>query len=258
MSAIRVTPIPCLRDNYAYLVSAGQGDEAIVVDACEAAPVLDALEEHQLRLIAILTTHHHSDHVGGNGELSRRIPSLRVLAHASEAARVPAMTDGVEHAQHLELIGVRWQAVHVPGHTRGAVAYVGGGVVFTGDTLFVAGCGRLFEGTPEVMYASLNDRIGALPPSTLVYCGHEYTRRNLEFAHHVEPSNSAVAAALSDLTRQDDGPCTVPSTILQERRINPFLRCTQPEVVATVAGETLRPLRPAEVFARLRNLKDGF
>src|SRR5882672_7345562 len=147
-----VTPVPCLRDNYAYLVRADESKTALVVDPSEAEPVLRALEQHGLALGGILNTHHHADHVGGNEELARRAGPLpmpfRICGHASDRGRIPGQTEFLEHGQEIEAAGLRAGILHIPGHTRGAVAYVFDGAVFTGDTMFAAGCGRLFEGTP--------------------------------------------------------------------------------------------------------------
>src|SRR5512133_786384 len=211
---MRVIPVPCLSDNYAYLVTADGSDEAFVVDPSESAPVIAAIEQHRLRLVAIVNTHHHHDHVGGNEELRAKYGELPVYAHVSDRGRVPAQTESVEEGKPFRAAGFEINALHVPGHTLGAVAYVVEDAVFTGDTLFVAGCGRLFEGTPAQMYESLSGKLGRLPPATRVYCGHEYTVSNLRFAVHAEPDNRAAAEKLTaaQATRERGEP-TVPSTI---------------------------------------------
>ncbi len=251
---MRVLPVPCLSDNYAYLVTADGSDEAFVVDPSEAAPVIAAIEQHGLRLVAILTTHHHHDHVGGNEELLAKYGALPVYAHASDRGRVPAQTVGVEEGQAVHAAGLAIDVLHVPGHTLGAVAYVVDGGVFTGDTLFIGGCGRLFEGTPAQMYASLSGKLGRLPPETRVYCGHEYTVSNLGFAVHAEPDNRAAADKLviAKAARLHGEP-TVPSTIREELATNPFLRCNEPGLAARFPGGNA-----TEVLGAVRKAKDSF
>jgi len=255
---MRVLPIPCLSDNYAYLVANDGSNEAVVIDPSEAAPVIAALERENLKLVAILNTHHHWDHVGGNDELLARFGALPVYAHESDFGRVPKQTERVSEGSSFDVAGLSFRPLHVPGHTLGAVSYcVGEGAnpaVFTGDTLFVAGCGRLFEGTPEQMFASLAGKLGKLPPETRVFCGHEYTFNNLRFALHVEPENQAVKkkldAAESAKTR---GAFMIPSTIAEELETNPFLRCEVPAVRERFPGST-----PADVLGAVRKAKDTF
>jgi hydroxyacylglutathione hydrolase len=251
---MRVIPVPCLSDNYAYLVAADGAREAVVVDPSEAEPVIEALEREGLRLIAILNTHHHYDHVGGNEDLLDRFGAMPVYAHASDKGRVPRQTDLVEEGRSFSVAGLTFKPLHVPGHTLGAVSYCVEDAVFTGDTLFVAGCGRLFEGTPEQMHTSLSGKLGKLPPATRVYCGHEYTMANLRFAASVEPENAAVAAKLAAATAtRERGEPTVPSTIGEELAANPFLRCGEPAVRARFGGDD-----EVRVFAAVRQAKDSF
>ncbi len=255
---MRVVTVPCLSDNYAYLVIASTGDAAIV-DASEAAPVRRAIEREGVRPRAIWSTHHHWDHVGGNEELAREL-GIEVVGHVSDRARLPALTRGVDSGDKVAVGEVRADCVHVPGHTLGAVAYFiegsGERAVFTGDTLFSAGCGRLFEGTPAQMVGSLS-RLAALPPDTRVYCGHEYTVRNLAFAASVEPSNGAIGAARERATsRRTQGEPSVGTTIGDERQVNPFLRLHSSEIrrslgIAENADET-------SAFAAIRRAKDSF
>src|SRR5271165_7103355 len=157
---MRVIPVPCLSDNYAYLVTADGARDAFVVDPSESAPVVAALEQTGLHLVAIVNTHHHPDHVGGNEGLIAKLGPMPVYAHASDEGRVPAQTERVEEGKGFDVAGLHLDPLHVPGHTTGAVAYVVDGGVFTGDTLFVAGCGRLFEGTPAMMHRSLSEKLG--------------------------------------------------------------------------------------------------
>lgn len=252
-----VHPVPCLRDNYAYLVHAEGSEQCVVVDPSEPGPVLAALERFGLRLTAILNTHHHRDHVGGNTPLIERLGPLPVYGHRSDRGRIPELSEEVEDGDELEVAGLSFRVLHVPGHTLGAVAYVGDGRAFTGDTLFAGGCGRLFEGTPAQLYDSLNARLGGLPDETLLYFGHEYTEANLRFAAFVEPGNLDVSdkqALVSELRSQGIG--TTPTTLADERSTNPFLRCDREEVQQAVHLEPGAPLE--EVLGRLRQAKDEF
>lgn len=250
---MRVLPVPCLSDNYAYLVTAG-GADAVVVDPSEAEPVIAALEREGLRLVAILNTHHHHDHVGGNEGLLARYGAVPVFAHESDKGRVPAQTELVREGQKVEVAGLSFDTLHVPGHTTGAVSYFGHGAVFTGDTLFVAGCGRLFEGTPAMMFTSLCEKLAKLPGDTKVYCGHEYTASNLRFALHVEPENAAAKEKLARVTAmRERGEVTVPSTIAEELATNPFLRVGEATVRDRFPGES-----PSDVLGAVRKAKDGF
>jgi len=256
---VDVAIIPCLKDNYAYLLRAPGADRAVVVDACEAAPVLAGLEKLGLPLGAILSTHHHHDHVGGNEELARRYPGIEVYGSAHDRGRIPAQTHFVSDEAVITVCGLTFRCLLVPGHTLGAVAYVGHGAVFTGDTLFAAGCGRLFEGTPAMMYDSLNVKLASLPSETLVYCGHEYTASNLRFAAHVEPGNSSVKAKASRVAElRARGEPTVPSTLTEERATNPFLRVHSTEIIANVRGGLTEEHTPEAVLGAVRAAKDAF
>jgi hydroxyacylglutathione hydrolase len=256
-----ITPVPCLRDNYAYVVRVSGSNDAIVVDPSEAAPVARALEAAGLRLIAILNTHHHWDHVGGNEELVARHGKLRVYGHKSDqqGGRIPAQTNALEHGDAFSEAGMEFRILHIPGHTLGAVAYIVEDAVFTGDTLFCAGCGRLFEGTPAQMYESLNVKLGSLPDATRVYCGHEYTANNLRFAAHVEPSNPEVerkAQRVAELVAR--GEPSVPSTLAEEKLTNPFMRCDSREIIRSVEGRLGSDRSPAAVLGAVRAAKDAF
>ncbi len=255
MAQVRVVPVPCLRDNYAYLVAVAGSPDAVVVDPSEEAPVLAALEREGLRLVGILDTHHHLDHVGGNEALVARFPGIEVVAGESDRGRIPALTRGVSDGEAFSIAGLAVRALHVPGHTTGAIAFVvEGSDVFTGDTLFVAGCGRLFEGTPAQMHASLTEKLGALADEVRVWCGHEYTESNLRFAKHADPDNAAVDASIAwaaDLRAR--GLPTVPSSIGREKSHNPFLRVTAPAFAARFGGG-----EPAAVLAAVRAAKDSF
>jgi hydroxyacylglutathione hydrolase len=252
---MHVIPVPCLADNYAYLVVDERSREALVVDPSETEPVVRALDHEGLELVAILATHHHHDHVGGIEGLRARLGAVPVYAHASDAGRVPEQTEHVEEGLPFTVGPLEVRALHVPGHTLGAVTYLVGDAAFTGDTLFVAGCGRLFEGTPAMMHASLAGKLARLPGSTRVYCGHEYTAANLRFAAHVEPGNQAVhEKAEAVRAKRARGEATVPSTIAEELATNPFLRCGEPGIAGRYPGAASE----AEVFAAVRADKDGF
>jgi hydroxyacylglutathione hydrolase len=254
-----VTPIRAFADNYLWLIR-GPADpaRAAVVDPGDAKAVMGALEQNGIALDTILVTHHHPDHVGGVAELVQRT-GAQVFGPARE--RMPVDCTPVTGGDRVTLprLGLEFEVLDVPGHTAGHVAYYGHGAVFCGDTLFSGGCGRLFEGTPEQMLASL-DALAALPDETRVYCAHEYTLSNLRFATTVEPENDDLQAwqAQAQGLRERDEP-TVPTTIGLERRINPFLRSRAPGVRRSAeahAGEALAG--PVAVFAEIRRWKDGF
>jgi hydroxyacylglutathione hydrolase len=230
---VRITAIPCLKDNYAYLVI--DGTFAAVVDPSEPAPVLEAAAREGVEIGAIWLTHHHWDHVGGIDGILAAKPGIEVIAHTTDAAKVPKVTRQVEDGQTFESGPLRAKVIHNPGHTLGAISFWIGDAVFTGDTLFAAGCGRVFEGTMEMMHASLQ-KLAALPPATRVYFGHEYTASNLKFAAHAEPDNAAVKARAAALTTP-----STPSTIADELATNPFLRA-----------------KDAATFAERRTGKDNF
>ncbi|HKE18859.1 MAG TPA: hydroxyacylglutathione hydrolase [Kofleriaceae bacterium] len=223
---MRIVSIPCLSDNYAYLVICEATQRAAIVDPSEAAPVLAAVRQHGVELGAIWNTHHHWDHTGGNQELVAAVGGLEVVAHESDRGRVPAQTKFVGEGDTVSIGQVSAVIIHNPGHTSGAISYhiADPGAVFTGDTLFAAGCGRLFEGTPADMRVSLG-KLAALPGATQVYCGHEYTEKNLAFAAEAEKDNSAIAerrARVAELRKA--GHPSVPFTMAEEQATNPFVR----------------------------------
>jgi len=222
---MRVVPIANLKDNYAYLVVCEHSGQAAIVDPGEAEPVVEAIRREGVTPIAIWATHHHGDHVGGNPGVLAAFPGLAVIAHEHDHDRVPGVTQTVGDAAEVQVGSCRARIIHNPGHTLGAISYwlEADDAVFTGDTLFGAGCGRLFEGTAAMMHTSLT-RLAALPPATRVYFGHEYTVSNLAFAQAVEPDNPDVAARLADArARRDRGVPTTPSTIADEQATNPFV-----------------------------------
>ena len=249
-----VFPIPAFADNYVWTLT--KAGSAVVVDPGDAAPVEHALALRGLALAAILLTHHHADHVGGAAALAARHGAPVV---APEDARIARADRRVREGDVVDVLGTPLAVLEVPGHTTSHIAYVGGGWLYCGDTLFAAGCGRLFEGTPAQMLAAL-DRYAALDAATRVCCGHEYTLANLAFARHVEPSNASIDARTErDTARRARGEPTLPSTIADERATNPFLRCDVPEVRAAVEREARSALTTrVEVFAALRRWKDGY
>ena len=254
LSGVNIEPVACLSDNFAYLIWHDGTRKALVVDPSEAAPVQKALQQRELELCAILCTHHHWDHVGGVKELCEGHAGLPVFSSDHDVTRIEGVTRGLADGESFEQLGLRFESLKVPGHTLGALAYFVEDAVFTGDTLFGAGCGRLFEGTPAQMHASLM-RLSALPGSTRVYFGHEYTRANLAFARSIEPENGAVHTRLQRAAATKNG--TTPSTIEEERATNPFLRCAELSVRAAL-GEGFVAASEVETFAELRRRKDSF
>jgi len=257
---LAIIPIPAFTDNYIWLLR--EGPYAAVVDPGDAAPVLAYLDREELILSAIVTTHHHADHVGGNAALLARFP-VPVFGPARES--IPGRTHALAEGDEITVPGpgLTLRVLDIPGHTAGHIGYVGGdahaGVAFVGDTLFAGGCGRLFEGTPAQMADSLG-KLAALPASTRVYCAHEYTLANLRFALAVEPGNAALQARLlRDQDKRDRGLPTVPSTVAEERATNPFLRAGEPDVFAAAQARAGRRLTDAvDAFAVIREWKNGF
>ncbi len=254
--------LPAFADNYIWMLH--DGAQAVVVDPGDEAPVRAALDAHGLTLAGILVTHHHPDHVAG-------IDALRPLLHGPvygpAREKIPGPFTPLQDGAAVEVLGLRFKVLDVPGHTAGHIAYLQQGdatpglaapILFCGDTLFSAGCGRLFEGTPAQMFDSLQ-RLAALPAQTQVCCTHEYTLSNLRFAAAVEPGN-ADRAAYEQRCRERrvaDQP-TLPSSIGLERQINPFLRCAAPEVAAAAQSQGAIGNEPVAVFTALREWKNRF
>jgi len=253
---MEVRRIHAFDDNYIWLIGCENNPSIAIVDPGDADPVVDYLEREHLKPEAILITHHHGDHTGGIKELVARY-GIPVYGPANE--RIPALTQPVSEGDTVKLEGchLSFQVLDTPGHTRGHVCYVGHGALFCGDTLFTGGCGRLFEGSPEQMYASL-EKIRALPDTTQVYCAHEYTQANLAFAMVAEPDNAAIRARLDEVRKlrashQD----TVPASLGLEKETNPFLRSHIPALIKAAESFAGKPLpNPAAVFATVRHWKD--
>lgn len=246
------------RDNYIWIVRGDTHDQVAIVDPGDAVPVLDLLRREQLTPCAILCTHHHGDHVGGVEEIARAYP---VPIYGPAKGTIPGLTHLLREGDTVTLpaLGITFRVWEVPGHTLDHIAFVNDDILFCGDTLFSAGCGRLFEGTAAQLHRSLT-RFAALPSSTKVYCAHEYTLANLRFALAVEPGNAdAVAYRAQAESRLAAGNPTLPSTVDLERRVNPFLRVAQPAVRRAIEAQVGRRLHDdISAFTALRRWKDDF
>jgi hydroxyacylglutathione hydrolase len=250
--ATEIEVVPCLSDNYAYLVKSG--GFCAVVDPSEAVPVQAALKKRGWKLTHILNTHHHLDHCGGNLDLKRETGAV-VVGPAKDAARIPGLDVGVDETSGWEFNGREVRVLEVPAHTRGAITFVIDGNAFTGDTMFLMGCGRLFEGDPQMMWTSLS-KLMTLPDETRIYCGHEYTESNGRFALTLEPSNQALQARFAEVkaTRAKGRP-TVPATMGFEKQTNPFLRPDNAEIRKSLGMEKAGTVA---AFGEIRARKDRF
>ncbi len=254
---IQISALPAFTDNYIWLLQDPQTQRVAVVDPGDAAPVLAWLKQNpQWSLSDILVTHHHHDHVGGVEQL-KNLTGARVCGPANET--IPARDVALQDNDRISVLGRDFDVYAVPGHTLGHIAFYHPGVLLCGDTLFAAGCGRLFEGTPEQMHTSL-ERLAALPAETLVYCTHEYTQSNLKFAQAVEPQNDDIAKRVEHVNGlRARGEMTLPSNLALEKRTNPFLRTSETSVKEKADERNGRDNRSgAEVFASLRAWKDKF
>ena len=254
MAALEIELVPCLRDNYAYLVHDRDAGLTAVVDPSEPEPVRKALLGRGWRLTHVLNTHHHFDHTGGNLPL-KEASGATIVGPGKDRDRIPGIDIGVDETTGWSFGTRQVRVLEIPAHTRAHIAFVLDDAAFTGDTLFAMGCGRLFEGTPAMMWTSLS-KLMTLPDATRIFCGHEYTLNNGRFAVTLEPGNTALAARMREVeaARARQAP-TIPSTLSLEKKTNPFLRPDSAEIrrsLGLVNGGDV------EVFAEMRKRKDSF
>lgn len=254
---MEVVTIPCLYDNYSYLII--HGLDAAVVDPAEAWPVMQQVSDRGLTLQAALCTHHHNDHVGGLQDLLDEYQDLRVYGFHQDRKRIPLLTDLVEDRERLLVCGLDVEILHTPGHTLTHIVYKIEDSLFVGDTLFGAGCGRLFEGTPEQMVGSL-DRILACSNNSKLYFGHEYTELNLRFAAEVDPANEAITERAKRVARlRKQNQASTPSTIAEELKTNPFLRIEDAAIIDKLVDENrVSGTDRVQIFAALREIRNNF
>ncbi len=257
---MKIVTVPCSFDNYGYLIICEETGDAAIVDPAEFYPISCELEGAGVRLRSVYCTHHHADHIGGLEDFLNQFPGLAVYGYKSDKQRIPGMNCSLTDGSKIRVGNIQGQVMHTPGHTTGSLCYLVEDALFTGDTLFSGGCGRLFEGSPQQMYDALNSRLKLLPSQTKVYFGHEYTVQNLKFANFIEPDNELVSKRLELTTAQrGKGLLTTPSTIKIESETNPFLRCEEKSIIEStvekIIGETFDPV---SVFTALRHLKDSF
>lgn len=248
--------IPCLKDNYAFLIHDAATGATAVIDVPEAAPILAELRRRNWSLTDILITHHHDDHIAGVAEL-QKATGAKVFGAKADAHRLPPLDHALAEGDSVTIGPETGHVIDVSGHTIGHIAFhfPDSRLVFTADSLMAAGCGRLFEGSPQMMWASLS-KLAALPPETVVCSGHEYTTSNIRFALSLEPDNPALISRASKVAaaREEDRP-TVPSTLSEELATNPFLRASSPELKGAVG---MAQASDADVFAEIRKRKDRF
>ena len=246
--------IPALSDNYIWLLS-NENSECVIVDPSQAKPVIEMLSQRSLTPIAILLTHHHDDHVGGVAELAKKYPNIDIFGPQETQSKG---AENIIHNQERIIVSTfTFHVIGTPGHTLGHVAYYCEPYLFCGDTLFSGGCGRLFEGTAQQMFSSLQ-RLSALPDNTLICCAHEYTLSNMTFAHHIMPENALITDYLAQVSemRKNLQP-TVPITLKNEKNINLFLKSDDIDL-QRILGITTNTYAPIKTFTKLRELKDNF
>ena len=254
MSSIEI--IPCLSDNYAYIIRDEQENKNILVDAPEHAPIEKYLDAKAMSLDFILITHHHSDHIDGISYLKNKY-APKIIGAKKDKHRLPPLDIEVEEGSKLSIGSKTFEIYAVDGHTVGHIAYrlLDDKALFSGDSLMVMGCGRLFEGTPKEMWESLK-KLKRLPEDTMIYSGHEYTKSNIEFALTVDPKNEKLKTRrIKELAQLEKGAPTVPSTLREELDTNPFLRESEPSIVTYL---DILNLDPSSRFAKIRSLKDNF
>ncbi|NIY92088.1 hydroxyacylglutathione hydrolase [Vibrio diazotrophicus] len=251
---LQIKSIPAFNDNYIWLIQ-NSDNRCAVVDPGDATPVLAYLEQHNLTLETILITHHHKDHTGGIRELMKQYPNLDIIGPSDDP--VPYLTQKVTAGDQIELFDERFLVLGLPGHTLGHIGYAGDGKLFCGDVLFSGGCGRVFEGTMEQMFNSL-EKILALAEETEVYCAHEYTASNIAFAIAVEPNNEQLQIYRDEVIRlRAQNKSTIPTTLRKEKWINPFLRTREASVIKSVGNRT-KQNDPISIFTALREWKNDF
>lgn len=258
---MKIIQIPCLSDNYLYLLCSEATHQCIAIDAPEAGSVIKYLQDHKYTLEAIWNTHHHWDHIGANDELKKLYPDLKIFGYENDAHRIPGITHLLKQGDSVFAFNYEneFQVLFIPGHTLGHIGFYSENlkVLFCGDTLFAGGCGRLFEGTAEQLFHSLTQIIALLPHDTLIYCAHEYTLNNLKFALTIEPHNTHLLERYQTVSQlRKNNISTIPSRLSEEILTNPFLRTHCDELL--IGLQKNRSFTPLEAFKYIRKLKDDF
>ena len=253
---MEINIIPCLKDNYAYIINDKKSKIVSVIDPSEALPIINFLNKNNLKLNYILNTHHHFDHIGGNGELKKKY-NAKIIAFEKDIKRIPDIDISLKEDEFLKLGSYELKLIYIPGHTLGHVCFYfeNEKVAFTGDTLFSLGCGRIFEGTYKQMFKSIN-KIKNLPKDTKIYCGHEYTQKNYEFCKKIEPNNIFLDKKINDIKLKiSNNLPTIPTTIKEELNCNVFFRCDSKDIRSSL---NMKNDSSIEIFTKLRDLKDNF